>query len=108
MVTAETAVALPALVLVLFLCLWGIVAGNAMLRCADASRMGARAMARGDSDDQVRRVIASTAPAGASSVLSRDGRVVSVVVRAPVPRFGPMRILLPALSVRGSAVAPVE
>lgn len=108
MVTAEIAVAMPALALVLLLCLWGIASGAAMLRCSDAARLAARAMARGDSDFEVRRLIASTAPDGASSELYRQSATVTVVVRTTVARPGALRFLIPALSVRGRAVAPTE
>lgn len=48
MVTAETAVAMPALVLVLLLVLSGVSAGVTQLRVTDAARVAARAAAIGE------------------------------------------------------------
>lgn len=99
-VTAETAVALPALVLLTAVLIWGLVTAAAQIRCVDAARVGARAAARGDPDALAlaRRV----APANASVQASEDGSTVRVLVEAPCP--GPGR-LASVLSVRLSAVA---
>ena len=48
MVTAETAVVLPVLLLVLAGAVAAVVVVGAQLRCVDAAREGARAAARGD------------------------------------------------------------
>ncbi|WP_211260128.1 TadE family type IV pilus minor pilin [Actinomyces radicidentis] len=48
MVTAETAVAMPAVVLVLVLVLSGVSAGVTQLRVTDAARVAARAAAIGE------------------------------------------------------------
>ncbi|WP_194291596.1 TadE family type IV pilus minor pilin, partial [Cumulibacter manganitolerans] len=55
MVTAETALALPALVIVLGGLLTVIVAVSAQLRCVAAAREGARAAARGEPAAVVRQ-----------------------------------------------------
>ena len=49
MVTAETAVVLPVLLLVLAGAVAAVVVVGAQLRCVDAAREGARAAARGES-----------------------------------------------------------
>jgi Flp pilus assembly protein TadG len=48
MVTAELATALPVLVLLVFVGVAAIGVGQARVRCADAAREAARAVARGD------------------------------------------------------------
>jgi len=99
-VTAETAVALPALVLLAAMLIWGVVAAAAQIRCVDAARVGARAAARGDMDAAA--LAQAAAPAGAAVQVAQDGETVRVTVEAPCP--GPGR-LGAALSVRLSASA---
>ena len=50
MVTAETAVVLPVLLLVLVCAVAAVTVVGAQLRCVDAAREGARAAARGETD----------------------------------------------------------
>lgn len=99
-VTAETAVALPALVLLAAMLIWGVVAAAGQIRCVDAARIGARAAARGDSDATA--LAQDAAPPGAVVQVSQDGDTVRVTVEAPC--LGPGR-LGAALSVRLSASA---
>lgn len=82
--TAELAVVLPALVLLAVAGLWTVLVGAAQLRAVDAAGVGARALARGEPAQQVRRVVSQVAPAGARVRLGRDGRFVVVEVRAAV------------------------
>lgn len=79
-VTAELALALPSLVLILAIGLWlqGAVALQA--RCLDAARAGARAAARGDPDATIRSRLAKVVPEGAGIVIARDGDRVTVTV----------------------------
>lgn len=85
-VTAELAVALPALLLVTVLCVWSVAAVAVHVRCLDAARGGARALARGEDASAVRAVAADAAPAGARiEVLDLGGGLVAVAVRAPLP-----------------------
>ncbi len=109
-VTAETAVALPAVVLVLAALLWGLVVGASQLRCVEASRAGARAAARGDGDAGV--VAAARTAAGRldpSVVVHRKGGMVQVQVQAVVrPPWRGLRRLMPALSLSSRATAAVE
>lgn len=72
-VTAELALALPALMLVVAVLLLTAGATSAQLRCADAARAGARVAALGQSDGEVAAV--------ARQVAGRD--VVVQVVRSP-------------------------
>ena len=65
MVTAEFAVVLPAVVLVLALSLGALGLALDQVRCVDAARAGARAASRGDSDGAVTLVARRAAPSGA-------------------------------------------
>lgn len=87
MVTAEFAVAMPAVVLVLALAcaVLGFVVDE--IRCTDAARAGARAASRGDATAAVRRIAEPLAPPGATVSVS-GGAVVRVVVHAPARRLG--------------------
>lgn len=69
--------ALPAVVMVLALCLGGITVGAAQLRVQDAAAAAARAAGRGDST----AVAASIAPGAAASQWT-EGPLVCVRVRA--------------------------
>ncbi|MEV4558355.1 TadE family type IV pilus minor pilin [Kitasatospora sp. NPDC049285] len=100
MVTAETAVGLPALVLLAAMLVWGVVAAGAQIRCVDAARVGARAAARGDAGAAA--LAAAAAPRGATVSVSLEAEVARVTVQAPCPGPGRLGALL---SVRLSATA---
>src|SRR4051812_7567174 len=108
MVTAEMAVALPALAVVVVFALWSVTAVTAQLRCVDAARVAAGARARGASPDASRAAAGAVAPSGARVVISRSGQfvVVDVGLNARLP--GPWSGHLPGLSLSGHAVAPAE
>jgi TadE-like protein len=97
--TAELAVGLPALMLLLFAGLTAVTAVTAKGQCVDAAREAALAAARGDP------VPARYAPPGASVQLETDGDEVRARVRAPVRLLGAH---LPAITVEGTAVAARE
>lgn len=105
-VTAETAVGLPGLVLVLAMSLWGVAAAAAKIACVDAARAGARAAARGESPSSIRTAVALAAPAGSRVAVRRDDELASVevvsTVRVPFGRG------LPVLVVHASATAEPE
>lgn len=106
MVTAEIAVALPALVLVLTLALGAVAAATDHVRCVDAARTGARQLARGEPVDEVRRDVARQSPRGAriSLVVGADAVRVEVVAEpAPI-----LRRLGVSLRPRGVAHAVPE
>lgn len=100
MVTAETAVVLPVLLLVLAAAVSALVVVGAQLRCVDAARDGALAAARGESPAEVDRITARAAPAGATSSTVVRGRTVTVTVTAPVHPLGGV-----SLRIRVSATA---
>ena len=86
MATAEFAVVLPAVVLVLALSLGALGLAWDQIRCVDAARAGARAALRGDSAEAVILVASRAAPSGAEvSIGAAPGLVrVSVVSRPRV------------------------
>lgn len=108
MVTAETAVVLPVLVVVLAAAVWVLASVSAQLRCVDAARVGARAAARGDSVAAASAAASAVAPSGAQVTVVRSGESVSLLVRAAVRPFGPALSRLPAMPVAARAVALVE
>jgi Flp pilus assembly protein TadG len=105
MATAELAVVLPALVLVVAAALTAVSVLLAQLRCVDAAREGARAAARGEPVDVVRSAAARVAPAAATVAVGTEGEDVRVTVSARAGRAGG---LLPTFTVTAAAVAVRE
>lgn len=85
MVTAETAVTIPAVVLVLAVSLSGLSLGVDAVRCQDAARVGVRELARGEPQGRGLGDALRAAGPGSAASASRDGRDVTVVVRVPAP-----------------------
>ncbi|MDT7572102.1 MAG: hypothetical protein QOE05_2276 [Actinomycetota bacterium] len=108
MVTAETAVVLPVLLVVLAAAIWVLAAVSAQLRCVDAARLGARAAARGDAPAAVIAATAAMAPRDADIRLVRSCEEVTVLVHAVVRPFGALLARLPGTPVTGRATAVVE
>lgn len=105
MVTAETAVVLPVLLLVLAAAVAAVTVVGAQLRCVDAAREGARAASRGDSVATVTALAGRAAPDGAvTEVAVADGEV-RVTVTAPIAPLGPIPF---RVSVTAEAVARLE
>ena len=107
-VTAETAVLLPVLLVVLAAAVWVLACLSAQLRCVDASRAGAREAARGESAQVVRTTAERLSPPGAAVVTTAGDGVVEVRVTARVRPFGSLLRVLPAVTVSGRATAAVE
>ena len=105
MVTAELAVALPAVVLVLALCLAGVTAGIDQIRCVDAARVAARSAARGDTPGAVRQVALEAAPSGSTLAVVADSSLVTVTVQV---RSGGWGGVLPSWELSARATAPRE
>lgn len=104
--TAETAVVIPGLLMVAFVLVWAVCLVAGQLSCIDAARVGARAVARGESIEAARAVALEAAPAGAHVEISRGARHVLVVVTwaSQAPGHLPM----PPVTVVGKAVADDE
>ncbi len=101
-VTAELAVGLPALVLLLLAGLTAVLVVLAKLECVDAAREAARAAARGDSGVTAGGRVA---PHGATVSVGPDGDLVRVTVRTAVRPLGGH---LPGFTVSATAVAQPE
>jgi Flp pilus assembly protein TadG len=107
-VTAETAIVLPVLVVLLLVGLWAVGVVVANIRCVDAARDVARAVARGEPGDVAKRIGERSAPAGAVVGISRDGADVRVVVDADVKLDWVPLSKLPSVEVRGQAAVQIE
>lgn len=101
-VTAEFAVVLPAVLLLLALLLAGCAAGITQLRLEEAARAGARALARGESAGAVDGIVRRLAGASASAAVMADGEWLSVTVSDRLG--GPFGSTVPwTLSARAAA-----
>lgn len=100
--TAELAVGLPALMLLLLFSLGAVDAVIARMQCVDAARDAALAGARGGDGDGAGR---DRAPRGASVSVDRSGERVRAEVSTVVRPLGPH---LPGIAVWGVAVADAE
>ncbi|KQS68619.1 TadE family type IV pilus minor pilin [Modestobacter sp. Leaf380] len=105
MVTAETAVVLPVLLLVLAGAVAAVVVVGAQLRCVDAAREGARAAARGESSALVTSLAGRAGPDGAVVTSTVTGDQVTVTVSARVQPLGPLPV---AVTVSATATGLVE
>lgn len=83
--TAELAVALPTLLVVLATALGALDLGLSQVRCVDAARLGARLLARGEPSAAVLRQVNEAAPDGARVRSTVGDDRVTVVVTADVP-----------------------
>ena len=90
MVTAETAVVLPVLLLVLAGAVAAVTVVGAQLRCVDAAREGARAAARGEDVATVRALVLRAAPEGMTVTVALDGEDVRVGVSGRITPLGPV------------------
>jgi hypothetical protein len=105
MVTAETAVVLPVLVLVLAGAVAAVTVVGAQLRCVDAAREGARAAARGEALAVVHGIASRAAPGGAVTGIVDAGDEVRVIVSAEIAPLGPLPL---RVQVSATAVAQRE
>lgn len=101
-VTAEFAVALPAVLLLLAMLLAGSAAGITQLRLEEAARAGARALARGEAPSAVEGMVRKLAGATATSAVVADGEWLGVTVSDRVA--GPFGSVVPwTLTARAEA-----
>lgn len=107
-VTAEAAVVLPVLLVVLAMAVWVLAAVGAQLRCTDAAGVAARAAARGDDAAQVQDAGQRVAPSGAQVQVRTGAEMVEVEVRTQVRPLGGVLAGLPGIAVSGRAVAARE
>lgn len=85
MVTAELAVAVPALLVVLALALSAVRLGIDGVRAVDAAHLAARVAARGEAQGAARAEAVRHAPPGSVVVVDVGGAWVRVKVTPPVP-----------------------
>ncbi|GLW17282.1 membrane protein [Streptomyces sp. NBRC 13847] len=102
-VTAETAVVLPVLVVVVAALIWGLMAACARIECVDAARAGARAAARSETPSAVISAARGAAPRDAHVTVAREGDLVRVRVEAQLPGVAELTV-----RVDGEAVALAE
>ncbi|MFI5757981.1 TadE family type IV pilus minor pilin [Streptomyces sp. NPDC051569] len=95
-VTAEAAVAVPALLVFALALIWALTAASAQIRCVDAARAGARAAARSEPRAGVLAAARSAAPEDARITLGRTGDLWQVRVEAPTPGPGALALTLTA------------
>ena len=107
-VTAEVAIALPILLTLLFLGIWliGVVTTN--IRCIDAARDVARAVARGEGLETAQEIGRRTAPSDATITISRTGHDIQVTVTAMPYRNAPLLAALPATPITATATLQSE
>lgn len=100
-VTAEFAVTLPAVLLLLALLLSAAAAGVTQVRLEEGARAGARALARGEDPAAVQDIVARLSGNSAAVVVSADGGWLSVTVTDRVG--GPLGASIPwTLTARAS------
>ncbi|MCU1518529.1 MAG: hypothetical protein JWQ75_3250 [Pseudarthrobacter sp.] len=92
-VTAEFAVALPAVLLLLALLLSGAAAGVTQLRLEEAAHAGARALARGEDPAAVEGIVRTLAGTSATAAVASDDGWLSVTVADRVG--GPLGATVP-------------
>jgi len=102
-VTAELAAALPAVAIVLSVCLWALHLGAAQVRLQDAAGLAARAAARGESAPES---VLAAAGEGAAMSTWRDGDLVCAKVHLEardVPLLPPVRLSATGCALDGAA-----
>jgi hypothetical protein len=107
-VTAETAVALPVLVVLALGLAWLVALGGTEVRALDAARETARAAARGDDPTTGVALGRRVATPGARVTVHDEGDTIEVTVDAVVRGPGGIFGFLPAYHAHATAVAAKE
>ncbi|NEA35611.1 TadE family protein [Streptomyces sp. SID13031] len=107
-VTAEVAFVLPVLLAVLAVGLWLVGTVITNIRCIDAARDTARAVARGESVESAKQVGQRTAPLGATITVTRRDQTIQVEVVAVAPQRSGLLAALPQSSPRATATIQAE
>ena len=106
--TAELAMVLPLLVAVSLGLVWLLCVGAAQVRCVDAARETARALARGDDETSAIGRGLAVAPDGSRVSVSRGGGEVRVTVTGRVEGPGGLFAHLPSPRLHAEAIAADE
>lgn len=101
------ALALPVLVSLLLLGIWSIGLVVLNIRCIDAARDVARAVARGESLDQAKAIGHRTVPAG-TIVINREASDIQVTVTAVPAHQPPLLAFLSPTSLTATATLQAE
>ena len=107
-VTAELAVLLPTLVLVAAGLAWLVGLGVAQVRCVDAARDAARAIARAESSEVAVDLARQSAPESAEVSIDRAGGMVQVEVTYRATPPGGLLGAVVSWDLRATASTPVE
>lgn len=107
-VTAETALALPMILLFTIGMAWLVSVGVTHVRAVDAAREAARTVARGESPGRGAWVGRKVAAPGSSIHVERRSRLVVVTVSSPVRGPGGMFDFVHPFDVHAQAVAVRE
>lgn len=100
MVTAETITVLPFLVLMTLVLVWVVSLGVTQMRVADAAGQAVRLVSRGESEDEVDRMVADLVPGSTVRLVTSEGRVSARVrYRARLPLVPKVHIDLSATTV---------
>lgn len=102
-ITAEFAVALPAVTVVLALCLGAASTGVAQLKVEESARTAARAAARGDSEAQIRSAVSRIDPAQSVQISVSPDDVAAAEAGEGRARQVHVRVSRPVPGVIGSA-----
>jgi hypothetical protein len=108
-VTAETAVLLPSLVLLVLVAVWTVSLLASQVRVVEAAHTAARGLARGEAAGEVQRRVRDVLGPQARTEIRRGERVVATVRlyrRVPLP--GPLARLLPGVTLEADATAVPE
>jgi Flp pilus assembly protein TadG len=107
-VTAEVAILLPMLMATIVFGFWVVGVVTANIRCVDAARDVARAVARGESADTARSIGERAAPPGTLVEITRDGDDIQVTVTTRKTPDWPLFKQLPAIPVEAKATIRSE
>jgi Flp pilus assembly protein TadG len=108
MATAEVAMVLPLITLLVLLAAAVVGGIRDGVRCQQAAAVAARAAARGESMGVVAGLARASAPSGADVVVTKEADTVLVTVTTSAGIPGPWSGAGPNVTVRGSAQARVE
>lgn len=107
-VTAELALGLPLLCALTLALVWMLAVAMAQIRAVDAARETARALARGESEQQAVDLGRAVAPPGATFTVHSAGEQVRVRVRGKMKGPGGIFDSLPGVELEAEAVALLE
>jgi Flp pilus assembly protein TadG len=106
-VTAELAITLPVLLSLLMLGIWSIGLVILNLRCIDAARDVARAVARGEPPDRAQAIGHHTVPT-ATITITREGQDIQVTVTATPAHNPPLLSALTPTHLTATATLQSE